>query len=125
MREEHHIIPRAYGGVDGPTVSLCEHHHATLHKMAVAMKANKPYFQLTANHTPLQLRKLNYLATRVFEAEQLTRNDPNKRNMLMLSLTPDRVKKIEDLKRVLPAARSREAVLFAALDALHSRFFMD
>lgn len=122
--EHHHIIPRAYGGEDGPTVSLCERHHATLHKIALCLKTNKPYFTLTANHAPMQVKKLMYLATRVHEAEQATRNDPNKRTMLVLSMDGELTRMIEDLKSVLPGVRSREAVVRSAVVSLWNRHFM-
>jgi hypothetical protein len=124
LREEHHVIPRAYGGTDGPTVSLCETHHGVLHKIAVALKTKKPYFNLTANHTPQQVKKLMYLATRVYEAELLTRNDPNKRIMLMLSMDGDFARKVDDLKRVLPGVKSRESAVRSAVLEAWSRHFM-
>lgn len=124
MREEHHVIPRAYGGEDGPTVSLCDLHHATLHKIAVCMKTSKPYHQYTLKHSVSQKKKLIFLASKVYEAEQLTRNDPNKRTMLTLSLDGEMTKMIDDLKTVLPGVKSREAVARSALIALWNRHFM-
>jgi hypothetical protein len=122
--EHHHIIPQAYGGADGPTVSLCEKHHQSLHKIALCLKGNKPHFMLLANHTQEQRTKLMFLATRVHEAEQLTRNDPNKRAMLVLSLDREMTKMIDDLKTVLPGVKSREAVVRSAVKSLWNRHFM-
>lgn len=34
---EHHVIPQAYGGVNGPTVILCPDHHNEVHKIALAV----------------------------------------------------------------------------------------
>lgn len=124
MREEHHIIPRAYGGADGPTVSLCDLHHTTLHKIAVALKAGKSHYQLTAGHNPEQHGKLMLLATRVYEAEQATRNDPNKKTLLVLSLDGQLTRMVDDLKSVLPGVRGREAVARAAITSLWNRHFM-
>lgn len=122
--EHHHVIPQAYGGADGPTVSLCEKHHQSLHKIAVAMKAEKPHFQFLAGHSPEQQKKLMFLATRVYEAEQLTRNDPNKRAMLVISMDREMTKMINDLKVVLPGVKSRESVVRSALKALWNKHFM-
>ena len=32
---EHHVIPRAYGGTNGPTVILCANHHNLVHTLAL------------------------------------------------------------------------------------------
>lgn len=34
--QEHHVIPRTYGGLNGPTVILCTKHHALVHSLAQA-----------------------------------------------------------------------------------------
>lgn len=52
---EHHVIPQACGGRDGPTVDICAEHHNMIHvmavKMATAMRHGKmPEFIWPTNH---------------------------------------------------------------------------
>lgn len=123
VRHDHHLIPRAFGGTDGPTVSICNKHHDILHKIAVALKSKKPYFHLLTNEPKDRVTKLIWMATLVFNAEQATRNDPNKRAMVLLSLDQEQQHMVESLKKVYPRLRSREAIFNAALQLLYSKHF--
>lgn len=122
-REDHHVIPVAYGGADGPLVSLCSSHHAILHRIAVFMKGDKPYFELLANHTEQQRHKILMLAEFVYNAEQATRNDPNKNVLVTLKLGREHRVKLEQLKRVYPQARGRADIVKLAIDTLYSFHF--
>lgn len=124
-REEHHIIPQAYGGADGPTVSLCSNHHNMLHAVAVALKNRKPYFDLIGGLTTEQQQKVMVLANYVFEAEQATRNDPNKIFLVSLTANRTQIAKMERLKKVFPKARSRQAILLLALEHLYNSTFLE
>lgn len=125
MREEHHIIPQAYGGTDGPTVSLCDGHHTALHRIAVALKGGKPYQHFLGTYDPIQISKLLYLATRVQEAEERTRNDPNKRSSVAVTIDSDVRRKLQALAPLYPAAKGRAALIRTAINALYSSHFMD
>ncbi len=122
--EEHHIVPRAYGGTDGPTVSLCDTHHSKLHRIAVCLKTKKPFFEILRNEGPDTTKKLLYLANAVYNAELVTRNDPNKAASAILSLNAKHKEMIDRLRKVYPQAKSREALLLLALEALHARHFV-
>ncbi len=122
--EEHHVIPCAYGGTDGPTISLCDTHHSKLHRIAVALKASKPFFQILQGEDPGKSKKLLYMANAVYNAELATRNDPNKAASAVLSLNARHKNMIDKLKKIYPQAKSREAVLLVALEALHARHFV-
>ena len=124
-REEHHVIPRAAGGVDGPTVSLCDRHHTALHKIEGCLTANKPYFIFLQNESKEAQRKLMFLATRAFNAFAGTRGDPNKQAMVLITLDAQRQQMVTRLQKVYPKARSREALFNLALDALHARHIND
>lgn len=123
-REEHHIIPQAYGGSDGPTVSLCSNHHALLHTVAVMMKGNKSYHELLGGLTTSQQQKVMVLANYAYEAEQATRNDPNKQFLVSIVINRQQVDMIERLKKVYPKARSRQAVYALALEHLYRKTFL-
>jgi len=124
-REEHHVIPRAYGGVDGPTVSLCDTHHTALHMIARAMSAKKPYFVWTQHEPPVQKRKLMWLASRVYNAELVMKNDPNKATSVLIELNAQTQAMVDAVKRVYPQAKSREAVFLLALQRLYGAHFND
>lgn len=123
-REDHHIIPRAYGGVDGPTVTLCDSHHSKTHSIALKLIHNKPYFALLNGESKPRIQKLLYMANCIRNAELAMRNDPNKSAAAMVVLDARRKKMIDDLKTVYPNAKSREAILLVALEMLHGRHFI-
>jgi hypothetical protein len=122
-REEHHIIPRQAGGTDGPQVSLCENHHGKLHKVASRMSSNKPYFDLMYGEQGEREKKLLWLASRVYMAFQATAKDPNKKKMVVLTLGQKQQLMLDQLKRVYPQAKSREALYDLALLQLYQRHF--
>ena len=123
LRHEHHMVPRAYGGADGPTISLCDSHHNALHKVAICLINKKPYFTHTQGATDEQKSKLLYLANIVFNAELKARNDPNKLASAMVSLDQKHKLMIDRLQKVYPKARSREKLLLLALEVLHAKHF--
>lgn len=123
LREDHHIIPRAAGGVDGPQVSLCDTHHTKLHKIALRLKSGKPHFDLLTGEDIERQKKLLWLAIRVHEAFNLTKDDPNKKALAILTLDRRRQQQIEQLKLIYPKAKSREAILDLALQSLYNRHF--
>jgi hypothetical protein len=123
VREDHHIVPRAAGGANGPTVTLCETHHQILHKIALRMSSKKPHFDLVINESEERRRKLYWLATVVHNSFAATKNDPNKTVMAFITLDRKQQVMIEQLSKVYPQAKSREDVLCLALEAFYSRHF--
>jgi hypothetical protein len=122
-RNDHHIVPKAAGGIDGPLVSLCSDHHDALHKIALRLAAKKPYFDLVNEETDEQKKKLYWLATVVHNAFQATKNDPNKKVAAIVELDRKQQEMITQLMNVYPQAKSREAVLALALEALFNKHF--
>lgn len=123
-REDHHVIPRAYGGVDGHQVSLCASHHSALHEIALRLYSKRSYFNLLTGD-PKQDKKLMYLASCVYNARLLTENDPNKRRILVLSPSKETFDKLDRLKSLFKGNVSRERVIEAAIDALYKRHFLN
>lgn len=118
------MIPQAFGGTDGPVVSLCDSHHSILHRIAVTITKNRPYHHLLGTPDQEQIKKLLFLATRVVEAELRTRNDPNKKAVVALTLDAQMKLQIDDLKRIYSnQTRSRAGILKIALQSLWSRHF--
>lgn len=124
-REEHHIVPRQAGGTDGPTVSLCDGHHACLHKIALRLKSKRPYFDLVTEEPDEAKKKLYWLATVVFNAFEATRDDPNKIVMSMMALDRKQQLMIERLRQVYPKVKSREALINLAIESLYRKHFTD
>ena len=122
QEEQHHIVPRAYGGSDGPVVSLCDTCHTRLHKAALAIESNNPVFQFTTGLNQDQIQKLLYLSTCVVNAKLATKNDPNKRSVVVLQFTGKETEQLDALKKVL-GAKSRMAVIKAAIFALYNKHF--
>lgn len=122
-KEVHHVIPRQAGGTDGPTVTICEKHHASLHKIALRLKTQKSYHDLLVGDTPECQQIVLWLATKVFNAFEAVKNDPNKKAMAMVTLDLQHVVMVERLKKVYPKARSREAILTLALEHFYRKHF--
>lgn len=120
--ERHHIVPRAYGGEDGPMVSLCDTCHTRLHKTAVALSSNKPTYLLLQGLNPEAQKRIYYLASCVVNAKAATENDPNKKTMVTLQLSGQETQKLDQLKRALNVP-SRSAVILAAVESLYKRTF--
>lgn len=122
VEERHHIIPRAYGGEDGPQVSLCSDHHTVLHEIGKRLYANKPFFDLLTGKKE-QDAKLVYLGTIACNARIATENDPNKLQMVVVKLDGPHRKMLTDLKKVYPKM-SQATILTTALAALHTKHFI-
>lgn len=88
LRHQHHVIPSAAGGYDGPQVSLDSSHHNLLHSVAARMmSAGGGWEQLVQSMKPDHRQRLLYLSTRVVEAFKYAENDPNKRITVNLSVS--------------------------------------
>ena len=118
LEERHHLMPQAYGGKEGPQVSLCDHHHSCLHRIAVAIKAKKAFSNFLA-HEPLAFqRKLIWMASLVVKSEQATVNDANKATKVMLVLDSQQKRMLDHLKETL-GFTSRAEVYHEALRKLY------
>jgi hypothetical protein len=123
QRHDHHVFPRAYGGVDGPEVSICDAHHSAVHRIGEALIHKKPYYMYLRGESETRVKRLLFLATRIVIIYESIKNDPNKATTTAFSLSARHQKMIEDLKPVLNV-RSREQVLLRALEAAHARHFV-
>lgn len=121
--ERHHIIPKAFGGVDGPQVSLCDSHHSALHEIGLKLYSKSSYFQLLTRDFR-QNKKLLWLATVACNARIATENDPNKAVPTVFYFKGETLKKLKRLKQVYPKA-SRQALVLAAIDVLYDRHFKE
>lgn len=78
VQEFHHIIPRAVGGVDGPTVSLCSGDHFLVHSTASNLKSGKTpeALKLLPRAT---VQGIMTLANHLLVSTSALQNDPNRR----------------------------------------------
>jgi hypothetical protein len=120
-REDHHIFPRNAGGTDGPEVSLCDSHHADLHKVALRLQAKKPFQDLLIGASSDQQKKILWLATMVVKAEKYAENDPNKLLRNGVQLNPFETQMILRLQKV--TGKSRSDLLRAGLYLLFKKHF--
>lgn len=121
LEEQHHIIPKAYGGMNGPLVSLCSDHHTALHEVGKRIYAKKPFYDLLSKD-PVQDKKLVYLGTIACNARIATENDPNRRQMIVLSLSKDHKRMLKSLKKVY-RGKSQPSIFELALEHLYDRHF--
>jgi len=124
QRHDHHVYPRAYGGVDGPEVSICDAHHSTVHRIGESLIREKPYHQFLRGESPERVRRLLYLADCIRQIYLLVKNDPNKATSTSMVLTAKHQRMLDALKPILKV-RSREAVFLRALEHLYHRHFTD
>lgn len=105
LREDHHLVPRAYGGVDGPVVSICDPHHQRVHAIANKLLHNKEYKHLLEN--PSYDQKMLWLASIIVRAQRSVKDDPNKKALVTLSLTGVQQEKLTALCRKLKMNRAK------------------
>ena len=87
LRHQHHVIPSAAGGIDGPQVSLDSAHHSLLHLVADKMMSGREWASLLEGLPRGDRDRLLYLSTRVVEAFKYSDGDPNKRVSITLSMS--------------------------------------
>lgn len=124
IRNEHHVVPRAYGGENGPTVTLCSADHDLLHALATRLIAgDAPQgHQLLRGLNAARAARVLYLAGVVCDADRATAGDPNRRFLLSLELHPTYRAKLDALKAAL-SCRSNRDVLQHLVDAEYQKRF--
>jgi hypothetical protein len=116
---EHHVVPRACGGTDGPTVSLSSDHHELLHRVADAMLANRPWQHLVAGLRPESQNRVLYLSNVVVLATRATEKDANRRFLLTGELPPVIGNKLRQLSAYYGASQLK--VIALLIEAEHAR----
>jgi hypothetical protein len=119
---EHHLVPRAYGGIEGPTYSLCSPHHTALHQIALRLDRHKSYSDLLSGNNKLD-KKLLWLASIVVNAKKLTTNDPNKPVVLTFVARGLSKKRLKELKKVYKLSYNN--IMEMAIKTLHSKHFQN
>lgn len=118
---EHHVVPRACGGTNGPTVSLTAEHHDTLHAIATAVLNGKPWQHLCAAFPTASRNRLLYLARVVVDATRNTRNDPNQRFLLTGELPGVTGRRLKQLAHYYGVSQNKAIQIL--IDLEHARLF--
>lgn len=116
----HHIVPRAFGGEDGPQITLCTAHHDILHKIANKIVSNKDYSRYLTEDASTNRRLLD-LANVAARAELAFRDDPNKKTKVPLTLDGATHAKLKDLAKY--NGLSQQKYIAKLLEAEHTRTF--
>lgn len=121
LHEDHHVVPCAYGGADGPQVRICSPHHTALHTIALRLYSGKPFFELLTPD-PDTNQRLLYLASVAYNAKLAVSKDPNKKRVLVLALKGDTYERMARLKTVYRKF-SQQTLIEHAIAALFNKHF--
>jgi hypothetical protein len=116
---DHHVIPQAYGGVDGPQVTLCATHHTLIHAVALKVKAIRDHLIITHTSNKEQQGKLSQLIELIARARAATKS-MEKPMMVQHKFNKERSRKLKDLKYLL-GRKSIADTLDACIDTLHDQ----
>jgi hypothetical protein len=120
FEHRHHIVPRAFGGTAGPTVSLCDSHHMAAHFTALRLEKGKPYHEKLTGEKDKD-RRLLWLATIICNAKALTKDDPNKPIPIMFVAKGITKQKLKRLKAVHKLSYGN--LIEVAINNLYSKSF--
>ena len=116
IRHGHHVIPRAAGGSNGPVVDICNEDHDLTHRLAekalggkLTDTSLKEFIREYSNGVE-HASKLYWLVSRVVLAFTATKNDPNKKVLVSVSLSAKLAEKLDTLA-VVTGRKSRHATL--------------
>lgn len=112
----HHIVPQAYGGVDGPQVTLCASCHNGVHHVADGREEMKPDYW----NTEIRLRKAITLIRIIVDARKLSSGSENKQASVTIVMSSQLVKKLDELKASLGLS-SRVSTIKTLIDLNHKR----
>ena len=111
---DHHIVPQAYGGVDGPQVTLCGSHHTLIHEVALKPK------QEWAQRIPVEHHAtLGQLVSIIANARASTKH-LEKPMTINHKLSMDRSRRLRELKLLL-GQKSITAALDMAIDIVYDQ----
>lgn len=115
--EEHHVIPRCYGGSYGPTVTLCSTCHAAVHKIALRRDGQFPTLnrEWTTEHS---MNCVRYLVSVIQRARAVTQNDSNKPIKFSTTMSGKQAKELKEVQYAL-GLTSQEQAFEAAVSFLH------
>ena len=123
--DEHHVIPRSYGGLDGPTVWLASDMHVEVHTQALALYRTKDEGLLAypAGLPESSRDKFLYLVRTIVNArlayESARKANKAPKQSAGFKLDIRRTKRVEELAQALKC--SQRHVVNAAIDRLYQK----
>lgn len=109
IRNSHHLVPRAYGGVDGPEIQLCSAHHDLLHQYATKLIAGDTEFMRVARLTgSTAISRCLRLALIVVKAYNAFGGSPNKKTEVRVTgWDPSELDDLNKLTKYFDLTRSQ------------------
>lgn len=112
----HHIIPQAYGGTDGPQVTLCASCHNGVHHVADGRVDMRPDYW----DTDERVVKSNTLVNLIVNARKLSSGSENKQVAITIILTSQQAKHLDRVKAALGLS-SRVSTIKTLIDLFYQR----
>lgn len=116
---DHHVVPQAYGGVNGPQVTLCATHHTFIHAVALKPLAQRESMVLEHTQKPDQQSKLLQLTDLIARARAATKG-MEKPMMVQHKFNKERSRKLKELKHLL-GRNSIPATLEQCVDLVYDQ----
>jgi hypothetical protein len=123
--DEHHVIPRSYGGVDGPVVWLASDMHVEVHTQALALYRTKDegLIQYPSGLPDTSRDKFLYLVRTIVNAriayESAKKANKAPKQSVSFKLDIRRTKRVEELAQALNC--SQRHVMNMAIDRLYQK----
>lgn len=116
---DHHVIPQAYGGVNGPQVTLCATHHTFIHAVALRPVAQREPAVMEHTQNLEQRGKLLQLIELIARAKAATKG-MERPMMVQQKFNKERSRKLRELKHLLGQS-SIQATLEACVDRIYDQ----
>lgn len=121
--EEHHIVPRSYGGADGPTVTICPACHTNAHTCGEALFKGNSTLVYKFYSDQIKQDRCLYLAEVICRSKALASKSENKRYVYSGFLKAETHKKLRDLVTFYGKKASQQKIIVLAIEELHKKHF--
>ncbi len=109
---EHHVVPRAYGGLNGPTVTICGTHHTLIHDLALKKTAERE--KLLSRLPEAQQPRIKELVD-IIRRARVASKDYKRPLTMQLVLDAGTASKLRRLKRALGAKSLQQTLIHSIL----------
>lgn len=119
--EQHHLVPRCFGGENGPTVTLCESCHTIAHENAENIYHGHP---LTTYNEVEKTTRSHYLSRVIVNARLAVEASPtNKKYKFATTFNSSTHDKL--VRLVSHYNSSQQKVIIYAINSLYAKLFQD
>ena len=106
---EHHVVPRAYGGLNGPVVDICGAHHTLVHNAALKKSQRDREAELEG-HTEQQKEKLRELIT-VIRKSRIASKQFSRPLTMQITFDAGMAVKVRQLKKLVGASSLEQTII--------------